>query len=133
MTGYEGHTPGPWKIVLADLYKEGDHRNDKLIYIVSEKYGLIGEVDVEGDEDSPPGMVGSVERLDTEGGLPDARLIAAAPDLLTRVEALETALAEIHEGTGPDRIGRYEYLRDWVHKTSGQLLNNGNGDRWATR
>lgn len=35
-----------------------------------------------------------------------------------RVERLSRVLDEIADGTTPDRIGRYEYLRDWVHKTA---------------
>lgn len=38
--------------------------------------------------------------------------------LRERVATLEAALREIAEGTEPDRIGRYDLLRDWVHGTA---------------
>ncbi len=37
-------------------------------------------------------------------------------------ERLRKTLEEIAEGTESDRIGRYEYLRDWVHKTASAAL-----------
>lgn len=62
------HTPGPWKI-------EDGEPNSQIVYIVeSDGESTIGEIDLSGDG------------IDEETGMANARLIAAAPELLTLLE-----------------------------------------------
>jgi hypothetical protein len=48
-------------------------------------------------------------------------LLAHLDTLERRAIAAESVLAEIAEGTGSDRIGRYDLLRDWVHTKARSL------------
>jgi hypothetical protein len=43
-------------------------------------------------------------------------------DLRTQVKVLTEALELLADGTDPERIGRYDFLRDWVHKTANDAL-----------
>lgn len=92
MSGYEGHTPGPWHV--ADS-------------------GAVWSV-------------GAGKWVVTDADDADAALIAAAPDLLTRVEALETGLRRaLALWDGKDEPGDFD--RD-VFDPLRHLLNNGNGE-----
>jgi len=70
------HTPGPWTHGCEDVPKSGD--------IYAEDGSLIAEVFVNGDPESL---------------IANARLIAAAPDLLEALQALDTLFAPIAKDT----------------------------------
>jgi hypothetical protein len=73
------HTPGPWRAVKQNV------ESFYVIYAgkiqVADLYGITGERDEEGQD----------EFISNDESAANARLIAAAPDLL---EACETALAD---------------------------------------
>ena len=73
---YEGHTPGPWKLVNGDPYDDEAY----WLNIVSEHGNGFGFVIQEcvGFSDGEPG--------------PNIKLMVAAPDLLAEVERLREAL-----------------------------------------
>jgi len=50
--------------------------------------------------------------------------ILLAEDLEVERDELRAALEEIEDGTTPDRIGRYDLLRDWVNKTARRALES---------
>ena len=77
------HTPGPWKAVKCGVYQNSQERIDVPVHVAS-----TGDDEYKG--------------IGCEAQLANARLIAAAPDLLA---ACEMALGEFHaQAQQPDAI-----------------------------
>lgn len=94
-----GHTPGPWKIE-ADRDPSARQKHPDHYFI------QIGEI-------GTPGWKGSVSG---HCGLANARLIAAAPDLLTAAKAvLQSSFAQNYV-----RISPFKELAEAVAKAEGR-------------
>lgn len=70
------HTPGPWRIDRAIAYDDGDN-GMSAVSISGDGWGEFAKCLVKFDDEDPP------------EGQANARLIAAAPDLLSALERLE--------------------------------------------
>jgi hypothetical protein len=73
------HTPGPWKVYFDDVYKEGEP--------VIEGVSVVGVPDKDGDETEQIAYI-------INDSVDDARLIAAAPDLLAALKNLRDWIEE---------------------------------------
>ena len=104
MTTENKHTPGPWAVVTDDTAAQVKG----FPCIHSDNYIVVG---VEG-------MYGDIET-----DYANARLIAAAPDLLEALERLATFEAFTFEEWGddnPEVTARVEYARAAIAKARGQ-------------
>ena len=94
------HTPGPWR--WSDVHRASDGGYTWSL-IGQGGYGILS---CDGEGNSPQGI----------GDYDNARLIAAAPDLL---EALQNLLA-VHEGEGGTRYHAGDIARAAIAKATGQ-------------
>lgn len=126
LSRFEGHTPGPWgwhgNAGSKSLQLSTKHSGRRHVMTFTRwgfngaqpqfqpgKHGMVKAADLLQFEVGNKSIVGvkaaekddSVYRYDVRGiACADAELIAAAPDILSRVRTLEAALREIQDFTG---------------------------------
>ena len=84
------HTPGPW------TFEEIDERSRRELHIDSPAFWIVGNSQTS-DE-----VVGTVEAVDVEQARVDARLIAAAPELLAELKSMTDRFERCVIGSGTD-------------------------------
>lgn len=111
------HTPGPWIVCEGDSESQSVFIEQDRECLIDEEPSTIGEIDLSG------------EGIDKIVGLANARLIAAAPELLEACKAIlrvmetdpqpVTLFKDGHRGFTPDAICATESLRLAIARAEG--------------
>lgn len=97
------HTPGPWS--WSNAYETTDGRRTWSLVSEENGYGILS---CDGEENSPQGI----------NDEPNARLIAAAPELLEALQAAWNCICELP--ATQDRVEAAELVRNAIAKATGE-------------